>query len=371
MADFNPAISSSMDQVCPQSTQLKCNFHFAQLLKQRFKAKHLFKERVLSPSTISPIYKDYFTTVHAFINRKKTNFFSPIRIVNYDISILTKLPTKYLFDSFIDIITPFWENYCPEFLTLFKEEYLEGKKKSGWQYYLSHSLPKTNNNIESYNRTIKDFVTKRKAPNFSTYFSLMKKEVIDKSQIKENLPCCPNVLGHLYKLGISLSQKFDQVYTKWNNCYYIKDKFPNYSFLNKNKRGLKTKLKNIVAKVGKEAEATETFINLFTQPKVEDISKFETPGIMNKSSFLNICKIRKITQDDTINNEYPLLSFKCSCPDFKEVSFCIHIIGILIKFNHINGESFIKKKKRGRPPNISGALVRDPENGDLKQPRLK
>jgi len=32
--------------------------------------------------------------------------------------------------------------------------------------------------------------------------------------------------------------------------FYIKDKFPNYSFLNKNKKGLKTHLKNVIAKIG-------------------------------------------------------------------------------------------------------------------------
>jgi len=358
MADFSPAISAAIDRVCPQSTQLKCNFHFLQLLNPKYKIKELFSNKYLSPSTIPLIYKDYFN-VHSYLNKKKTNMFSPSRIVKYDISILTKIPTKSLFNCYFDIITPFWQKYCPRFLTMFKEEYLEGCKKAGWQYYLSLCLPKTNNNVESYNRTIKDFVTKRKTSDFTTYYELMKKEVVDKSKITENLPCCPNVLPHIYKLGVTLAKNFDQVYLKYNDCYYIKDKFPNYSFLNKKKRGLKTNLKLIVAKVGQDAEATSNFMKIFSQPKVAEISKFETPGIMDKSSFLNICKIRKISQDQIMNTEFPLLSFKCTCSDYREVSFCIHIIGILLKFNHINGDSFIKKKKRGRPPIIKEALGRD------------
>jgi len=63
-----------------------------------------------------------------------------------------------------------------------------------------------------------------------------------------------------------------------------------------------------------------------------------------------------------MNHEFPLTSFKCTCPDYKEVSFCLHIFGILIKLNYINADNFMKKKKRGRPPNITGALVTDPLN---------
>ena len=150
MADFCPAISSSIDQVCPGSTQLKCNFHFAQLLKPKFKNKDLFPKNILETSSIPSIYKDYFA-VGTFLNSKRTNLYSPARIVKYDISILTKIPTKSLFETYFDIITPFWQKYCPAFLNLFKKEYLEGCKKSGWQYYLSYCLPKTNNNVESYN----------------------------------------------------------------------------------------------------------------------------------------------------------------------------------------------------------------------------
>ena len=283
MSDFCPAISSSIDQVCPQTVQLKCNFHFGQLLNPKLTNKEYFPERViLAPSTIPSIYRDYFNA-QVFLNSKRTNFYSPARIIKYDIAILTKLPTKILFEAFFNIITPFWQKYCPKFHKVFKEEYLEGMKKSGWQYYLSNCLPKTNNNVETYNRTIKDFVTKRKAESFSSYFELMKKEVIDKSQITETLPCCPNVFNNIYKLGAVLAKNFYQLYFKFNDCYFIKDKFPNYSFLNKNKKGLKTHLKNVITKIGIEAQTTSNFRVWGNFAKISRISR-----ISRKSKFLKI-----------------------------------------------------------------------------------
>ena len=53
--------------------------------------------------------------------------------------------------------------------------------------------------------------------------------------------------------------------------------------------------------------------------------------------------------------------FKCTCPDYKEVHYCIHILGILLKLKLIS-TSFIKKAKRGRRPSVGGALEREGES---------
>ena len=180
MSDFSPAIIRAVEQTCPNTTHLKCTYHFSTIIKKRVTQKH-FSKSLLLRAEIPAEYLSYFA-ITVYLNKKKTNYFSPIRVVKFDISILMKLPNAQLFNKFIEIITPFWEKYCPNLLQIFKDEYFEFQQKSGWQYYISSIAPKTNNCVESFNRTLKDYVTERKAEDFSKYYRLNKEHVVHKSQ---------------------------------------------------------------------------------------------------------------------------------------------------------------------------------------------
>jgi len=91
---------------------------------------------------------------------------------------------------------------------------------------------------------------------------------------------------------------------------------------------------------------------------------YEIPGIMEKSNSLKFCKIRKITKAQVINTDFPLLPFKCTCPNSKEVGYCIHILGVLIKLKLISTASFLKKAKRGRPAHVSNAYEYESASDD-------
>jgi len=254
---------------------------------------------------------------------------------------------------------PFWRKYCPKFLKIFRDEYLEGKSKAGWQYYISKKLPKTNNNIEAYNRTLKDYVTQRKYEDFSSYYEMIKQEVFEKSKIMQNLPVCPTIPEQFYRISKTLADFYANLYLESNNCFYIKDKSVNFNFMNKNKTGLVTPIHNILKKIGSDSTATKTFIDYFKQPTLEEAKQYEKPGILRKEESLEIFKIRRISKIAPLNEEFPILSFECTCPNFSEVRYCIHVLGVLIKLKYISAQHFIAKKKRGRRLNVSGALEHD------------
>lgn len=236
--------------------------------------------------------------------------------------------------------------------------------KGGWQYYLSECLPKTNNNIEAYNKTLKDFVTKRKAEDFSTYFDLMKKEVRRKSRQENNLPIAPTIPRQFYLLAEYVSNKFEDLFLELDSCYYIRDKTVNFSFLDQKKKGVFTWLKKNIHKIGNNEDIKKEFYAHFRRPTLDEARSYELPGMMDKAAFLKCCKIRKITKANQINNEFPVLSFRCTCPDYKEVSYCIHTLSVLTKLKLLSKSSFIKKAKRGRPANVSGAYERDVDSDD-------
>lgn len=106
MSDFGPPIIQSVKEIFPEETHLKCTYHFHKLLKEKL-SKKFFIIQCLAPSAIPEEFKNYFE-VDVFLNKNRTNKFSPIRVVKYDICILMKLPTKSLFDIYLEIITPFW-----------------------------------------------------------------------------------------------------------------------------------------------------------------------------------------------------------------------------------------------------------------------
>ena len=124
MSDFAPAIIKSVKETFPSIIHLKCNYHFKNL-KELTKINH-FKAKNLKPTEIPGAYKPYFLT-RAFLDKRKRNHYSPHRIFKYDLSILNKLPSKALFDCFLEIVMPFWREYCPDALKFSRTNLLREK----------------------------------------------------------------------------------------------------------------------------------------------------------------------------------------------------------------------------------------------------
>jgi len=81
---------------------LKCNYHFSTIVKQRV-TKSYFQKPLLKPSEIPSEFSSYFN-IPLYLNKKKTNYYSPIRVVKYDILILIKLPTSEIFHKYLEIM---------------------------------------------------------------------------------------------------------------------------------------------------------------------------------------------------------------------------------------------------------------------------
>ena len=359
MADFSPAISKSLTENFNEATHLHCRFHFWNILNSKFKSKVLFPHSILEPSKILARFKDYFSLK---VSSKRVKKYDLRRIIKYDIAILSKLPSKTLFDQFFQIITPFWKKYCPSFFTLFKKEYIEDRTKAGWANYISSLHPKTNNNLEGYNKNIKSHVTEREIKEFGDYFNLLVEELQTKSAESANivrLAQCPSFNKDFYSLGKILGENFERIFCKANGNIYIKDPSVNCTFHARKKSELCTFLKKKLSKITSEEEEKNYFLSKFSKPSERDVQSYEECKTSIKYSFIQMAKIRKIEIDDPINNEYPLKSIRCTCPDFFNSLFCLHILGVLFHRKHISDASFVSNKKRGRKPELPSAWEND------------
>lgn len=74
------------------------------------------------------------------------------------------------------MISLFWKK--SPFYSLFKNKFIEGGDKIGWQNYLPIIKPKTNNKIEDYSNYIKQTVTDLKSNSFEEYLQLVKNKLI-------------------------------------------------------------------------------------------------------------------------------------------------------------------------------------------------
>ena len=297
-----------------------------------------------------------------FLNKTKTNLYSPIRVIRYDICILTKLPTSLLFQTFAEITRPFWGLYCPDLLKIFEEEYFESKSGAGWQYYLPKNSPKTNCGIGAPNRTLKDSVAKRKAHDFDTYYQLLKDLVLEKSaEAATNPPKCPSVPKDFYTLAPVIADKSPNLFLGCNGEYPIKDIHANPPFLNKNKKSVTQRIKKIPPKIGPNDQFKKEFLKHFTKPLIGGVKRFGGPGIIGGIIPLDSCKARKITKRSGLGPEYPLAFYSCTCPNSPGAYYCLHVLGILIHKKFIDATESKKKGQRGRPPNVPPALMRDRE----------
>ena len=76
---------------------------------------------------------------------------------------------------------------------MFKKDYIQNCAKNGWANFRSGTVPKTNNNMEGYNRAIKQTVTNYQSKSFSDFFQLMKDELISKSEEASKIMRFPKI----------------------------------------------------------------------------------------------------------------------------------------------------------------------------------
>jgi len=165
MSDFAPQITKVIKTTFPATIQLKCRFHFWNIVNPKLKNYNFFEKAVIKQTNndVPNRFKNYFNLK---LKSKRQNHWDPRRIFRYDISVLAKLPTQDLFKNFLKIIKPFWRQYSKKFLDYFQENFLDDEDKAGWVAYLSKTMPKTNNQNECYNNSLKEFVTKRQIKSF-------------------------------------------------------------------------------------------------------------------------------------------------------------------------------------------------------------
>ena len=90
MADFSSAIHKALSNSVPQSTLLRCRFHFWNLINTKLKTKKWFEVCDLISSTIPSKFPDYFNLK---LRSRKSKKYDPRRIIRHDIAILFKLPS--------------------------------------------------------------------------------------------------------------------------------------------------------------------------------------------------------------------------------------------------------------------------------------
>jgi len=368
MADFSPAINKAIRNIVPGCTVLNCRFHFWQLIVGKMRSKTFFPKKVLAPQDIPARFKSYFN-LQSVRNRAKK--FDISKVIRYDICILSKLPTKKLFDNYIRIITPFWKMFAAKFLSFFKENYVNDEAKNGWMDFKSVNQPKTNNHIEGYNKALKSIVVSRGLTSFNEYFDLLVQELENKSIEASRLakfPTSSSFRNEFYLLAKVLANNFNTVFTEYENNYYISDPSANASFETK-KRQLKTFFKTKLSKFI-SGEETHLLLSRVSVPSLNEITEYEKGDFKIKALFINAIKIRKVCLILPMNLSNPLSCISCTCPDFRQSSYCLHSLAVLIKHNYLNSEPFLANNRRGRS-RIPLEWQNDGENEDQENEDLQ
>ena len=355
ISDFSPSINKVIRENCPDSVHIKCVFHLNKALKSKLKDKKLFTNDI-KPQTIPQQFKSYFDL--RIFNRRQKKYSVP-RIIEYDISILMKLPTKELFNEFWRIITPFWKKYAKQFFDYFKAEYIDDELKQGWRYYFSPEIPKTNNALEAYNKTLKTLINRRQK-NFEQYLEIIQKEILARSTNSNmSFPEVPHVPNCFYVLAKALSQELTTHLFQDGNNYYVKDSTVNFPMFNKKKKGLAPSLNSLQKKISNDCKSSlKEFLDLFTKPSKNQVELYTKGSANAKEEFLSLSKIRLIKFNGN-NDKPPLKRVSCTCPNYGETGFCLHTLTILIKLKLVNIQQLLKKPKRGRKPKNTPALQKD------------
>ena len=132
----------------------------------------------------------------------------------------------------------------------------------------------------------------------------------------------------------------------------------NCSFQHSRKGEINSLLKRSLTKILNE-EGSNNFLSKFSQPTLNEILDYVHCKPMIKYAFIQMAKIWRIDLLNPTSEEIPLLCIICSCPDFKDASFCLHILAVLIKKGHLSQVSFEAQKRRGRKPQVPSAWTKD------------
>ena len=347
MADFAPSIHKALKDFMPEGTFLHCRFHFWQLVNTKLRSLKLFPKSIRNCSNIPAKFKTYFNFKSISKRAKK---YDVRRVIRYDICILSKLPTLQLFNIYWKIITPFWKYYVKDFYQLFKTEYIDNVSKNGWRNCVSLQNPKTNNQIEGYNKALKEVVKNKQMTAFNDYLNLLIKELESKSVEASKIPKfsnSPSVPPEFFQLANVLAKNFDDLFLELRGYYYVKDISINVSLHSKDRKKLCTTLKSKLSKILSGAE-TEIFTSRFSKPQVREVEFYLQRNISLKQVFISIAKIRQIEVKERVEGVSALSLVKCTCPDFSLSYYCVHSLATLIQKNYLQVEEIPSNEIRGR-----------------------
>ena len=110
-------------------------------------------------------------------------------VVKYDVKILKISPTEAIHTEYFDLVSPFWEAYCPNFLKYFGEDYIT--KLDGWQNYKKGRMPGTNSGLEGLNRSLKADVSEFTYMNFEKFLKVLIEDIEETSRKYETIKDFP------------------------------------------------------------------------------------------------------------------------------------------------------------------------------------
>jgi len=347
MADFALGIHKALKDCMPNGVFLHCRFHFWQLMNSKMRSTTFFPKSIRNCPNVSAKFKAYFNFKSKSNKAKK---YDVRRVIRYDICILSKLPTLSLFNLYWKIITPFWKQFSKKFFELFKEDYIDNAAKNGWRNCISNKNPKTNNQIEGYNRALKQIVINKQLTNFNDYMDLIVGELESKSHESSRLPKffkSPYVPKEFMEIAMILAKKFDDLFLSFQGDYYTKDSSINATFQAKNRGKPCTFFKGRLSKLRSGLEV-EVLNSRFVKPSQKDVELYLNGNITLKQAFIQIAKIRRIEVKNPIDVESVISSVICSCPDHSLSYYCIHSLAVLFKRNLLHLENIPANEKRGR-----------------------
>jgi len=347
MADFAPSIHKALKDFMPEGTFLHCRFHFWQVINTKLRSLKLFPKNTRNCSNVPAKFKTYFNFKSISKRAKK---YDVRRVIRYDICILSKLPNTQLFNAYWKVITPFWKHYVKDFHQFFKAGYIDSASKNGWRNCVSFQNPKTNNQIEGYNKALKEVVINKQMTTFNDYLDLLIKELESKSVEASKIPKFPKSPSpppEFFQLANVLAKSFDDLFLELRGYYYVKDISINVSLHSKDKKKLRTSLKSKLSKILAGTEA-EVFTSRFSKPQARDVESYLQRNLSLKQVFISVAKIRQIEVKDRVEGEPVLSLVVCTCPDFSLSYFCVHSLAVLIKKGYLQVEEIPSNEVRGR-----------------------
>ncbi len=250
-----------------------------------------------------------------------------------DIELLQICESAKLFHQSVKLFLKKWAKTpsVGPFISYFKSEWLE--KHPGWFEGVSLFVPSTNNALESTNRTLKDKVNRKRLA-LAVFLSNANKIVSGWSYDRDD----SNVNAKNFATEPTISHQL------WTKSYqWAKQK--------KEIKGASQDGKTTyLLPAGSKETLDETEVKRFKTGKYSTFSQFK--------SHFNVWRV--VSFDLT-----GWKSSQCNCPYFLKNYMCKHVVGMGIRLkkwkapNTVKPGALDKKRKRGRPKNITKALLLD------------